>query len=701
MKIILGSGSPRRRELLAQTGYKFEILVSKADENIETKAPIEMVEELSYRKAEAVAKTLIGRQDREDYLVIGADTIVVYNEKILGKPADKEDAYKMMRVLSGQTHQVYTGVTFLLVKRGIIMHKEIIHERTDVDIREMSEEEITDYIENTNDWKDKAGGYGIQTSFGAKFIPAIRGDFYNVVGLPTCAVGMKIEELLHKKITVADAYKAAGHPVEQLCGGNGVCKKCKAPIRLYGEEREVLACQTPFTNSMELVLGEEEEEELPAQILTESVDPLPVEREVNIHQTGLGVAVDIGTTTVAAYLYNLAGGARLAVSSAMNKQIVHGGDIISRIQYAKDESGLRELHTEIIDTINGLIDELCKEARKTSEEVTKVALCGNSTMQHLFMGWSPEKLGKSPYVNVNENMIQMTGQESELHCKVDAEVTFLPLMGRFVGADTLSCLLTFPKDDKTRLLIDLGTNGELALGNEKDSYLFTSAACGPALEGGKIVCGMRGTTGAVEKVKFEKGKVLCQTIGNVNPTGICGSGIISLISALLDEGILTKEGRLLSKKEFLKAYPGNPLATRIREVGPNNLAFFLVRGSHPVYLCQRDIREIQIAKSSIHAGCMTLIEQKEMTLQDIDEVILAGAFGNYIDVNDAINVGLIPAVPKEKIKSIGNGAGMGVQQYLFEPELAERADKIKTNATHVALTRLDTFRDKYISGMNF
>lgn len=197
MKIILASGSPRRRELLQQAGYTFKVMVSQADENVEIENPVEMVEELSARKAEAVAKELAvdPNKGEEGYLVIGADTIVVYQDQILGKPSDEEDGIHMMRALSGQTHQVYTGVAFYKVAGHEMIPLRRIHERTDVIIREMSEEEILAYIKGCDDWRDKAGGYGIQTAFGAKFIPGIQGDYYNVVGLPACKVGQCIQEI--------------------------------------------------------------------------------------------------------------------------------------------------------------------------------------------------------------------------------------------------------------------------------------------------------------------------------------------------------------------------------------------------------------------------------------------------------------------------------------------------------------------------
>lgn len=196
MNIILASGSPRRRELLEQAGYHFEVLVSQADENVDIADPVQMVEELAARKAYAVAADLSVRSG--EYLVIGADTIVVYENKILGKPEDKEDAYRMMHMLSGQTHQVYTGVAFYRVQDGNVVLEQKIHERTDVVIRQMTENEIIYYVENSPEWKDKAGGYGIQTSFGARFIPAIHGDYYNVVGLPACRTGQEIERILHR-----------------------------------------------------------------------------------------------------------------------------------------------------------------------------------------------------------------------------------------------------------------------------------------------------------------------------------------------------------------------------------------------------------------------------------------------------------------------------------------------------------------------
>lgn len=199
MRIILASGSPRRKELLMQAGYNIEVIVSEADENVEQDNPVQMVEELAYRKAEAVAQQIFAQDMEESCLIIGADTIVVRGRRVLGKPADREAAYRMIWKLAGKTHYVYTGVAMLYLSKDKQLKVYRMHEKTDVNVRAMSHEEILSYIDGCDDWKDKAGGYGIQTAFGAKYIPAIHGDYYNVVGLPVCKVSEYIDRFIKEE----------------------------------------------------------------------------------------------------------------------------------------------------------------------------------------------------------------------------------------------------------------------------------------------------------------------------------------------------------------------------------------------------------------------------------------------------------------------------------------------------------------------
>ena len=270
----------------------------------------------------------------------------------------------------------------------------------------------------------------------------------------------------------------------------------------------------------------------------------------------------------------------------------------------------------------------------------------------------------------------------------------------FVGADTTSVLLTLTKKDKIYLMVDLGTNGELAVGTFP-KFLAASTACGPALEGGNIACGMRGTNGAIEKVSFKNNQLTYKVIGEGTPQGLCGSAIIDAVAELRKAGLIDETGTLLDPDECRRMNPYSPWIRYLHEAEEYNMAFYFTEGEHPVYISQKDIRQIQMAKSSICSGCLTLLEEAGLTLESIDYLVLAGAFGNYIDIDNALSIGLLPPVSREKIISIGNGAGQGVQSFLLDQSYRVRAKNITNNCIHVSLAENKKFMESYIKNMNF
>lgn len=556
--------------------------------------------------------------------------------------------------------------------------------------------------------------------------------------------------------TLAEACEKAGYPLNLVCGGRGVCGKCRIEVKRNGKLEQVLACREMVKRDEEIYL-EEKDYLHESNVLTEShlsgikVSPsvkkvyrtkeelmpenggaflsgvsVPVmqkfakfsadldfvgctfvyyeDRIIDVQkgdQTGVcfGAAVDIGTTTVVCYLYDLVSGRMIKTESGSNRQIIHGADVISRNMFAQEsQENLKEMQRLIRETVNELLDRAAEPSEK--ENLYHVALCGNSTMQHLFYGVNPVNLGKSPFANITAKEIFTNGMEAGLHCAPAGVVQFLPLLGGFVGADTTAVLLTLKEDDRKYLVVDLGTNGEIAVGNHH-GFVVASTACGPALEGGNIACGMRGEKGAVEKISLDKDRVKLQVIGNASPRGLCGSAVVDAVAEMRKVGLIDATGRLLSAQEYEKEHPGSCFCKHLREVEEYNMAFYFVEGEHPVYLCQKDIRQIQLAKSSICSGCLALLEEYGITIDQVDTLVLAGAFGNYINVDHALSIGLLPPVAREKIISVGNGAGRGVQTVILDSGSRQQLEKIPDNCTHKELASDSRFMELYISNMNF
>lgn len=429
----------------------------------------------------------------------------------------------------------------------------------------------------------------------------------------------------------------------------------------------------------------------------------------NTTDKSYGFAIDIGTTTIAAYLYDLATGKKMGVYSALNGQVVEGGDVITRIGACINKShGLLLLQGKVIETINQLIDKAVKEHNISNDNIYTMAVCGNSAMQHLFLGLWPEKLGTLPFASVVRRDVISRAEELNLNIHPRGIVHFLPLVGGFVGADTTAVLLSLLDKDteKMRLIIDLGTNGEIVLGN-KDKMLTTSTAAGPALEGAGIQFGMRGTSGAIERVNLSKGMIEYKVIMDERPLGLCGSGLIDAIAEMLKTGLINERGKLLTKDEYLaRCKPAyRSLAKHLEKVDNTNV-FVLVperqsQRDEIIYISQKDIRAVQLAKGAIYTGCMLLMKEYGIQGKDLDEILIAGAFGNYIDVKKGQFIGLLPSFEGVPVISIGNAAGAGVQQFLLSKTFQERVIPMIKNIEHVELASNPNFHEEYFRNINF
>lgn len=397
-------------------------------------------------------------------------------------------------------------------------------------------------------------------------------------------------------------------------------------------------------------------------------------------KTMLGMAFDIGTTTIVGYLLDLYSGKELSVVSTLNPQTTFGADVISRLTFAShEENGLIKLQGVVVEAINKLIAEAVQKASVTRSQIYGISIAGNTCMHHIFLGINPQSIAVSPYVPALSESLVLDASELKISINQAGKVFMLPNIAGFVGADTVAVLLSTELDrsEDIKLVIDIGTNGEIALGS-REKIVACSAAAGPAFEGAQISSGMRGAVGAIDHVYY-RDKLEYSVIGGGKPLGVCGSALLDTVAGLVELGIINKRGKFLAFEQLT-----NPAAQRFKE----NLieyegqgAFVLAEAGitghgRPIMITQSDIRELQMAKGAMAAGVRVLMETYGIQVQDIKEVLLAGAFGNYLYPHSACVIGLIPLELESKIKMIGNAAGTGAKLALLSSSEFRRAKDI-------------------------
>ena len=390
---------------------------------------------------------------------------------------------------------------------------------------------------------------------------------------------------------------------------------------------------------------------------------------------GFGIAIDLGTTTLAAQLLDLQNGNVLAVETGLNDQGRFGADVMSRVFFAVTEQGQPALESAIRQQLGGLIKRLIALSKIDSSRVLDVVIVGNTVMHHLFCGLDVGPLGQYPFESPTIGLQTFEPSQLGWNGVSNTTIRFLPCLGSFVGSDILAGIMAtnVHKSESLVGLIDLGTNGEIVIGN-RDKLLFCSTAAGPAFEGSCISMGMRATTGAIVQVLGADGAFSCRVLGNVEPRGICGSGLVDAVAVGLSAERIRWDGKVLDETGVFSLCP-------------------------PVQLTQGDIRELQVAKAAIAAGVQILAKDLGATIADISKIYLAGAFGNYIDRSNAFRIGLLP-VPPEKIQPAGNTALLGAKLALFQTD-PEIYANIKNLGKHVALNLDEHFQDIFINEMGF
>ena len=398
-------------------------------------------------------------------------------------------------------------------------------------------------------------------------------------------------------------------------------------------------------------------------------------------------AFDIGTTTVVGYLMDAENGTVCAIESMMNPQAQYGADVIMRANYAL-EHGVEALSSCIQTAIDELLHKLAKKKKIQPEEIYQVSIVGNTCMHHLFLGISPGSLVHAPYNPAFSERLTLKAKEYGLHIHSQAQLLMLPDIAGYVGADTCGCLLALRQDlkDEISLMIDIGTNGEMVLGN-KEKMATCSTAAGPAFEGAKIECGMRGAAGAVDHVAYEDGSWTYTTVDHQPAIGLCGSGLIDLVAQLYKAGLIDEMGHLESGQENDSIFVLVPPEKAGNEKG--------------VYLTQKDVREVQLAKAAIAAGIQLLMKELGITEKEIQKIYIAGAFGNYMNPASACAIGLLPPELEHLVEPVGNAAGEGAKIALLNTDELEATDRLVRGIRFLELAASAEFQDTFVDELAF
>ncbi|NWF70032.1 MAG: DUF4445 domain-containing protein [Chloroflexi bacterium] len=420
-----------------------------------------------------------------------------------------------------------------------------------------------------------------------------------------------------------------------------------------------------------------------------------------------GLAFDIGTTTVVGTLLNLRSGAAVAVRSNLNGQAIYGADVIARISYAMlHEDGREQLREKILLTLNGLIDQLLAEAGVSANHVYEAVIVGNTTMLHLLLGFDPEAIGVMPFIPVIDELMNVSALEVGLGIHPQGRLCLLPHLGAYVGADLVGGLLAtgLARGEGVRLLVDVGTNGEIILGSAART-VATAAPAGPAFEGAQIRDGMRASDGAIEAVEITPETVRLGVIGDVAPVGLCGSGLLDAVAQLRLANLLDFSGKLLNDEAAAElATP--EVARRLVTLEGGLRAFVLAWAAESghgrdIVLTQRDIRELQFAKAAIASGIDVVMRELGVTADDLVEILMAGSFGSYINPQSARIIGLVPPVPVERIKAVGNSAGEGAKIALLSFREREVARTLPRFVEYHELSGRADFNDSFIAVLQF
>jgi len=499
--------------------------------------------------------------------------------------------------------------------------------------------------------------------------------------------------------------------IASACGGQGKCRSCrvyieKGPVsqptpnelkRLSHDELEQgwrLSCQARPAGDLTVYLPAVRgltstpafKEDLLAKIVADSGGKRPWK--------GFGIAVDLGTTKIAGYLVSLADGTIQSDAAMANPQAVYGDDVISRITYAmiSPDNG-RRLRKTATAAIDDLITDLCRMAGYEPGAIIKVAVCGNTAMHHLLLGLPVTQLAQAPYLPWIKDAVNISARKMGLKSAANAEIYLFPNIGGYVGGDHVAALAAIDAGNVVAhtLIVDIGTNTEISLvaGGQVTSV---SCASGPAFEGGHIKHGMKASPGAIDRIVIKDGRVKYRTIGGVRPVGICGSGMLDAVAQMIGEGIINSGGRMDKGHPAVRAQGGQ---SEILIAGRDGSV-----GGEDIVITQGDIRELQLAKAAIRTGINVLLKSAGIAAGDVKRVIIAGTFGNYIDIKSAIRVGMLPDLPQGRFRQVGNAAGAGACMVLVSGSAREKAEAMAHRVNYLELADRPDFMGLYVKALN-
>ena len=508
--------------------------------------------------------------------------------------------------------------------------------------------------------------------------------------------------------TLLECVSAAGVFLDAPCGGQGKCGKCL--VRLAPDGEQVLACRTLVDGNMDVYLPDDFEMKIADK--GAAVD-LSLQKKAPL-SANLGVAVDIGTTTVVAHSTDVDTGARIATASGVNAQRAFGADVISRIQYCAD-NGHETLTRLIRGQLSSLIRKTCAASGARAENIGYISIAANTIMEHLAAGYSPVGMGVVPFTPVSLFGEEMAAGD-DLSVAKDAKIYFAPSISSYVGGDITAGMLAAGLENMQGpvIYLDIGTNGEIAM-KIGEKYYCCATAAGPAFEGAEITMGMAAVSGAINHLKWDNGLKL-SVIGDSAPRGLCGSGLLDALALLLDTGAVDESGRMLDADEI-----EHEVATYISEIDGKNV-FWLAKpiyqapcetsgemcrgGDYPdafdgVYMSASDIRKLQLAKSAIAAGIQTLLNHAGVTEEQVNSFVLAGGFGSFMDQYSAARIGLFPKSFLPVTQTLGNTAGEGAALALYSAKARVALNNMRERCEYIELSTSSVFNEQFVEQMMF
>ena len=486
--------------------------------------------------------------------------------------------------------------------------------------------------------------------------------------------------------TLLQCAAAAGVFLDAQCGGMGKCGKCL--VRLSPDGEKVLACRTMVDGNADVYLPGGAEMKIAGDgtvARTTKAEPPPMRAQ-------LGVAADIGTTTVVAHLIDIGAGTRIATASGVNSQRVCGADVISRIRYCA-ENGHETLTGLIREQLATLIQQTCSVSGEQARDIGYVSIAGNTIMQHLAAGYSPVGMGTAPFTPVSLFGRELPAWEG-LPAAKTAKVYFAPAVSSYVGGDITAGMLAAGLEDikGPAIYLDIGTNGEIVV-KSGDIYYCCATAAGPAFEGAEVTMGMAAVSGAISHVKWERG-LKASVIDDAAPRGICGSGLLDALAVLLETGAVDETGRLLGANEI-----DHDIAAHIGKQDGKNVLRLTGNGGG-VYLSAMDIRKLQLAKAAIAAGIQTLLGHAGIREEQVESLVLAGGFGSFLDPVSAVRIGLFPKKFLSIAQALGNTAGEGAALALCSKAARTGLEDIRKRCKNIQLSTDPVFNERFVMHMS-